>query len=202
MYRIATIEDRIRVPPEKLGTDVAKALRAAISEQMEGVLNSRLGMVLSVASIDRIGEGKIMPNDPGVYYDAEFRLLSFKPEMNEVVEGEVIDNTEFGAFVRMGPMDGLVHISQLMDDFVSFDAKNSVFLGKESKRTLKEGDMVRARVIAASFGSGDNKIGLTMRQSGLGVLSWIEDDKRKAGGKPDKAEKPEKKEKKEKKEKE
>jgi len=200
LYRIATIEDRIRVPPEKLGTDVTKALRAAISEQMEGVLNSRLGMVLSVASIDKIGEGKIMPNDPGVYYECEFRLLSFKPEMNEVVEGEVIDNTEFGAFVRMGPMDGLVHISQLMDDFVSFDAKNSVFLGKESKRILKEGDMVRARVISASFGSGDNKVGLTMRQSGLGGMTWIEDDKRKrkVGGKPEKAEKPkaEKKEKK------
>ena len=51
MYRIATIEDRIRVPPEKLGTDVAKALRMAIAEQMEGVLNSRLGMVLSVVAI-------------------------------------------------------------------------------------------------------------------------------------------------------
>lgn len=194
LYRIATIEDRIRVPPEKLGTDVTKALRAAISEQMEGVLNSRLGMVLSVASIDKIGEGKIMPNDPGVYYECEFRLLSFKPEMNEVVEGDVIDNTEFGAFVRMGPMDGLVHISQLMDDFVSFDAKNSVFLGKESKRILKEGDMVRARVISASFGSGDNKVGLTMRQSGLGGMTWIEDEKRKrkVGGKPEKAEKAEK----------
>ena len=194
MYRIATIEDRIRVPPEKLGTDVAKALRAAISEQMEGVLNSRLGMVLSVVAIDKIGEGRIMPNDPGVYYDCEFRLLSFKPEMNEIVEGEAIDNTEFGAFVRMGPMDGLVHISQLIDDFVSFDAKNSVFLGKESKRTLKEGDMVRARVISASFASGENKIGLTMRQSGLGGVAWIEDDKHKmkAGGKAEKAEKAEK----------
>jgi len=194
LYRIATIEDRIRVPPEKLGTDVTKALRAAISEQMEGVLNSRLGMVLSVVSIDKIGEGKIMANDPGVYYDCEFRLLSFKPEMNEIVEGEAIDNTEFGAFVRMGPMDGLVHISQLIDDFVSFDAKNSVFLGKESKRTLKEGDMVRARVISASFGSGENKIGLTMRQSGLGSVAWIEDDKhkKKTGGKAEKAEKAEK----------
>jgi DNA-directed RNA polymerase subunit E' len=161
-------------------------------------------MVLSVVAIDKIGEGKIMPNDPGVYYDCEFRLLSFKPEMNEIVEGEAIDNTEFGAFVRMGPMDGLVHISQLIDDFVSFDAKNSVFLGKESKRTLKEGDMVRGRVISASFGSGENKVGLTMRQSGLGGMAWIEDDKRKMklGGKAEKAEKPEKpkSEKKEKKE--
>jgi hypothetical protein len=80
-----------------------------------------------------------------------------------------------------------VHISQLMDDFVSFDNKNSVFLGKDSKRTLKEGDLVRARIISASFGVGDNKIGLTMRQSGLGAISWIDDSKKRAkvgGSKP------------------
>jgi DNA-directed RNA polymerase subunit E' len=180
VYRIATIEDKIRVPPEKLGTDVKNALRAAIAEQQEGVINQRLGVILSVLSIDRIGEGKILPNDAGVYYNCEFRLLTFKPEMHEIVEGEVIDNTEFGSFVRMGPMDGLVHISQLMDDFVSFDNKNSVFLGKESKRTLKEGDLVRARVISASFGTGDNKIGLTMRQNGLGSITWIDDMKKRS----------------------
>jgi len=179
MYRIATIEDRIRVPPEKLGADVKKSVHSAITEQMEGTINPRLGITLSTVSVDRIGEGEILPGDPGVYYDCEFKLLTFKPELQEVVNGEVIDNTEFGSFVRLGPMDGLIHISQLMDDFVSFDNKNSVFLGKESKRTLKEGDLVRARVISVSLGEKENKLGLTMRQPMLGALQWIEDEKRK-----------------------
>ena len=190
MYRIATIEDEVRVPPEKLGTDVNKAVKSALGEQLEGVVNPRLGVVLSVMSVDKIGEGKILPNDPGVYYDCEFKVVSFKPEMHEVVFGEVIDNTEFGCFIRMGPMDGLIHISQLMDDFVSYDNKNSLFLGKESKRTLKEGDAVRARVIAVSLGRGENKIGLTMRQQGLGALAWIEENKkRKKTAPPAKGEK-------------
>jgi len=198
MYRVATIEDEVRVPPEKLGTDVKKAVKSALSDQLEGVVNPRLGVILSVMSIDSVGEGKILPNDPGVYYNCEFKVLSFKPEIHEVVYGEVIDNTEFGSFIRMGPMDGLIHISQLMDDFVSYDNKNSLFLGKESKRTLKEGDLVCARVIAVSFGRGDNKIGLTMRQPGLGNISWIEEEKKRkragAGGKPASETKPIKKE--------
>ncbi len=184
MYRIATVEDKIRVPPEKLGTDVKKAIKSAIADQLEGIVNSRLGVILSVMSIDKVGEGRITPGDPGVYYNCEFNLLTFKPEIHEIVYGEVIDNTEFGSFIRMGPMDGLIHISQLMDDFVSFDNKNSLFLGKESKRTLKEGDLVRARVIAVSLSRGENKIGLTMRQPGLGGLAWIkEEKKRKKTGK-------------------
>jgi DNA-directed RNA polymerase subunit E' len=98
--------------------------------------------------------------------------------MHELVYGEVIDNTEFGSFVRIGPLDGLVHISQIMDDFVSYDSKNSVFLGKETKKTLKEGDKVRARIISISYAE-QQKIGLTMRQPGLGNLIWLEEEKKK-----------------------
>ncbi len=194
MYRIVTVRERIRVPPEKLNMKVEDAVKAAIADQFEGVLNPRIGMIVSVGGVDKVEEGKILPNDPGVYYNTVFKLLTFKPELQGLVNGEVIDNTEFGSFVRIGPLDGLIHISQLMDDFVSFDNKNSLFLGRESKRTLKEGDLVRARIISASFGK-DNKIGLTMRQSGLGNIAWIEEDKKKKGMKKEKKKTKEKKKK-------
>ena len=74
----------------------------------------------------------------------------------------------------------MVHISQIMDDFVSYDEKNSMYSGRETKRTLKEGDPVRARIISVSLGKKtENKVGLTMRQPFLGALSWIEEEKRK-----------------------
>lgn len=174
-----TVEDRIRVPPTKLGANVKEAIKESIAEQFEGVLDQRLGAVLSVISVEEVGDGKILAGDAGIHYNAKFKLLTFKPELQELAHGEVIDNTEFGSFVRIGPMDGLIHISQLMDDFVSYDSKNTVFLGKESKRTLKEGDKVRARIIAVSFGKEENKIGLTMRQAGLGALQWIAEEKKK-----------------------
>jgi len=183
MYRIDTVKEKIRVPPEKLNMKVKDAVKESIADQMEGEINQRIGVILSVISVDEVGEGKIIAGDPGVFYNSTYKLLTFKPELQELASGEVIDNTEFGSFVRIGPMDGLIHISQLMDDFVSFDNKNSVFLGKESKRTLKEGDLIRARIIAVSFGKEENKIGLTMRQPLLGTLAWIEEEKRKKKGK-------------------
>jgi len=178
MYRIITVEDRIRVPPEKLGLKVSEAVKKVVQEKIEGLLDPRIGVVLALVSIDKIGEGKILPEDPGVYYQTVFKLLVYKPELHELVYGKVVDNTEFGSFIRIGAIDGLVHISQLMDDFVSFDAKNSIFLGRETKKVLKEGDDVRARIISISWGE-QNKIGLTMRQPLLGNISWIEEEKRK-----------------------
>lgn len=178
MYRIVTVEDRIRVPPEKLGKSVKDAVKEAIADKLEGVLDQRIGVTLAIIDVEKIGEGKIIAGDPGVHYLAKFKVLTYKPELHELVYGEVIDNTEFGTFVRIGAMDGLIHISQLMDDFVSYDGKNSVFLGKESKRTLKEGDRVRARIISVSF-TEQQKVGLTMRQAGLGNLVWLEEEKKK-----------------------
>ena len=70
----------------------------------------------------------------------------------------------------------MIHISQTMDDYVSF-SKDKCLLGKETKRTLKPNDLCRARIIATSFKDVTNpKIGLTMRQAGLGKLEWIEEE--------------------------
>jgi DNA-directed RNA polymerase subunit E' len=173
MYKIVTIKEKIKVTPEKLGLSAREAIEKSIEESLEGKIDSKSGLIfLSLVSIDKIEEGKIYPADPNVYYQTTFKMLVFKPELHELVIGEVVDNLDFGSFVRIGPIDGLVHISQLMDDYVSFDKKNSVFLGKQTKKTLKIGDKVLARIISISW-KEQNKIGLTMRQQGLGALHWF-----------------------------
>lgn len=178
MYKIFTIEDKVRVPPERLGSDVKQSVKEALADKLEGVLDPKVGVMLAIVDVEKIGEGKIVAGDPGVHYLTRFKLLAYKPELQQLVRGEVIDNTEFGSFVRLGALDGLVHISQLMDDYVSYDNKNSVFLGKETKRNLREGDKVRGRVISISF-TEQQKIGLTMRQPSLGALQWIDAEKKK-----------------------
>ena len=85
-----------------------------------------------------------------------------------------VDRDEFGVFIRLGPLDGMVHVSQIRDDFVSYDNKNAIFMGRDTKRTLKDSDLVRARIISISLASGQYKIGLTTRQPGLGVIDWYD----------------------------
>ena len=88
---------------------------------------------------------------------------------------------DFGAFVRIGPIDALLHVSQLMDDFISYDEKQGVLLGKETRRKLMSGDQVRVRITAVSLGKAGSsgKIGVTGRQPFLGKLEWIEYDLQK-----------------------
>lgn len=192
MYKIITMHDKVRVPPKMFGSNREEAIQKSLEEKWEGLINKKLGVILSVTSVGEIGEGVILPGDGAIHYPADFELLVYSPEVHELIKGYVIDVTEFGVFVRMGPVDGMVHVSQIMDDFVSYDVKNSVFTGRDSKRVLKEKDPVKARVISISMGSNQYKIGLTTRQGGLGVIGWS--DKRKAPAKkPERVEKGKKK---------
>ncbi|HLC51498.1 MAG TPA: DNA-directed RNA polymerase [archaeon] len=186
MYNIATLRDVIAVPPAKFDKKLDEAVKESIQERLEGRVDNQIGVLLTVVSVEEIGEGIIEPGDPAVHYDVKFKMLCWMPKEQELVEGEVIDITEFGAFVRIGAMDGLVHVSQILDDYVSYDQKNLQLSARESRKVLKVGDTVRARVISIRL-KEQSKIGLTMRQHLLGSHKWLAE-------KPEKAEKPQGKE--------
>ena len=76
----------------------------------------------------------------------------------------------------MGVIRGMIHISQTMDDFVSF-SDSGVLTGKDGKKNLVKGDHCIARIVAISYKGEEPKIGLTMRQSGLGKLDWVKAEK-------------------------
>lgn len=195
MYKIITVHDKVRVPPKMFGSNRDEAIQKSLEERWEGVIDKRLGVILSVISVGDVGEGNILPGDGAIHYPADFELLIYHPEMHELVKGYVIDVTEFGIFIRVGPVDGMVHVSQIMDDFVSYDPKNAVFLGRDTKRVLKEKDLIKARIISISMGSSQYKVGLTTRQPGLGVLAWFEKVNVKSAAKKTEAKKEEKKKK-------
>lgn len=177
MYEKLQLEEEIRVDPRHLGRDVEDSIRRSIAQTHEGEIHDRIGVMLAVTNVDDIGDGDIEPEDAGVYYPVTYSALAFNPELHEIVEGEVVDLTEFGAFVRIGPIDGLCHISQVMEDYVNYNEEQHQLEGEEGDRILQEGDVVRARVTAVSLGDdGDNKVNLTMRQEGLGKKEWIAED--------------------------
>ncbi len=179
MFKILTIKDNVRVLPTKFELELDDAVKQSLQETLEGKINPDIGVFLAVTDIISVGEGSILPEDGAIYYPAEFKVLIYRPELNEVVIGEIVDITEFGVFTRIGPLDGLIHVSQIIDDKLSYDAKNATYTGRKTGFKLKEGDLVRARVVGVSLGKGRSKISLTMRQPGLGSLDWIEKEKKK-----------------------
>ncbi len=176
MFYKAELKDFIRVPPNLFDMPVKEAITKRIRKKYENYVSKDIGIVVDVSGVKETREGIIIPGDGAGYYETNFELLVYKPEMQEVIFGEIKEIADFGAFMTVGPIDGMIHISQTMDDFVSF-SKDRTLQGRESKKSLRIGDRCRARLVAISFKDIANpKLGLTMRQPGLGRLDWIEEE--------------------------
>jgi len=175
MFYLTEIEDYIRVEPKLFGLPTTESVSRQLHETYAGHYTKEIGKVISIIKILEVGKGVIIPGDGATYYKSRFKLLAWKPELHELVFGVISEITNFGAFIDMGAVRGMIHISQTMEDYVSFSKANSL-LGKASKRSLKQGDLCLARIVAISHKGGELKVGLTMRQPGLGKLEWIKED--------------------------
>ncbi|MFH1400241.1 MAG: DNA-directed RNA polymerase [Nanoarchaeota archaeon] len=179
MFYKVKVKDHIRVSPDKFSEDIQDGIIAEIKHKYSGFISREMGIVIDVATVSSVGEGVIIPGDGASYFMTEFELITYEPELHEVVYGKIRDIADFGAFIGIGPIEGMIHISQTMNDFVSF-SKDKTLQGKDSKRSLRVNDKCMARIIAVSYKDIANpKIGLSMRQVGLGRDEWIEEDYKK-----------------------
>jgi DNA-directed RNA polymerase subunit E' len=179
MYALSEVDGVVRVEPKLFGKDLNESIAEQLKITYLGQTNNELGRIIKIIDVLKIGEGIIVPGDGAAFYKVTFTAIHFLPEVHEIIEGEIRDIAKFGAFIDFGAFEGMVHISQTMDDFVSI-SKEGTLLGKDSKKMLKKGDKVRARIVAVSIKDTDDpKIGLTMRQEYLGKLEWIADQIKK-----------------------
>ncbi len=182
MYMLTEVEKIVRIPPVELKEDIDKVIDNLTWETYEGRLGEDKTFTVLIRNVRTVGPGRIVHGDGAVYQTVKFDQVVFKPRENEIIEGVVVEILKFGAFVRFGPLDGLLHISQVMDDRVDIDEANQRLVGKETGRFLAVGDVVKARVVSIDLNEKnpqDSKIGLTMRQPGLGKIQWLEEDHKK-----------------------
>jgi DNA-directed RNA polymerase subunit E' len=184
MFKLSKVEDVVRIHPEMFGQDLTDVATAYLKEKYENTYDEEIGYIVLVDNVDVEPEGKVLSWDGSSFHKVRFDVTALRPMVNEIVEGEVVEIATFGVFVRIGSLDALLHISQIMNDFVTVDPSRGVVLGKESNRVLRVGDKVRVRIVAVSPPKGVSvgKIGLTCRQPFLGKLEWIEEDVAKARG--------------------
>lgn len=178
MFQIVELEDIIRVPPDKFGDPLREVALRILKMRYESTISPELGYVILIKDASVASVGKIILGDGATYHKVAFSVLCFYPKIQEVVEGEIVEITDFGAFVRIGPTDALLHLSQITDDFLTSDVKQGVILASKSKKTLRVGSNVRVRITAVSLGRGSTmgKIGVTSRQPFLGELGWIKEE--------------------------
>ena len=178
MFAISTLENVVRIPPTLFGTSLKKAAINILRSKYESMVNPELGYIIMILDAKVHPTGKLIAGDAGTFHRVTFEALTFYPKLQEIITGELVDITDFGAFVRIGPTDALLHLSQVMDDYLKSDVSSGVILANQSGRTLRIGSTIRARITAVSLGKASSmgKIGITCRQPFLGTDEWIREE--------------------------
>src|SRR4029078_10732847 len=182
MFAIIHMDDVVRIPPSMMKKSLNETTMEILKEKYESMINPELGYVIMIIDAKTNKVGKLVSGDGATFHKVSFKALTFYPKLQEIVEGEIVEITDFGAFVRIGPTDALLHLSQITDDYLKSDVKQGVIVANQSARSLKIGSKIRARVTAVSLGKGTamGKIGITCRQPFLGAVEWIEEELKKA----------------------
>ena len=180
MWRILTIEDYVRIPPNRFNEPIEKVVLEQLRQMYEGRIERDVGIYITIFDVQVSKKGIIIFGDGGTYHKVRFKALVYTPLINEVVEGEVSDTADFGLFVRIGPVKAFIHKSQLMDDpVVLYDRQSQTFIGEKSRKKVGKGDTVRARIVSVSYVSAGGKdtvrINMTLKQPMLGKIEWIQE---------------------------
>ena len=181
MFQIIEAEDVVRVEPLDFSESLNKMAEKMLKIKYESTLSPEFGYIILIINVKADKVGKILPSDGATYHSVHFKILTYLPKLQEVVEGEVVEITDFGAFIRIGPTDALLHLSQITDEYLNSDVRQGLITAQQSSRTISVGTRMRVRVTALSLarGSSMGKIGVTCRQPFLGATDWIEEDLKK-----------------------
>jgi ribonuclease R len=103
--------------------------------------------------------------------DERFKCAWMEKHIGSEFEGVVTGVTSFGLFVELdeSKVSGLVHISQLANDYYHFDATRKLLKGERTGTQFRLGDHVRVQVLRASL--EDRKIDFKMVPSRVAAAS-------------------------------
>src|SRR5690348_14977967 len=85
--------------------------------------------------------------------DERFKCAWMEKHIGSEFDGVVTGVTSFGLFVELdeSKVSGLVHISQLVNDYYHFDAVRKLLKGERTGAQFRLGDHVRIQVLRASM---------------------------------------------------
>jgi ribosomal protein S1 len=142
---------RAFMPAGQVGLEHIADLSVFVGEKMKA----------AVVRVDRSGRGNIVLSRREILnQERKEQAEKLKATLHEgqVVEGTVRKVMAFGAFVDLGGVDGLVHVSDLTHDRVGHGEK---FV----QRYVKEGERVKVQILKVDWEAGRLSLGMKQIQS-------------------------------------
>jgi len=140
-----------RYPDLQIHRIIKGQLNGRISEKEMDRLFERTALVAEQSSkMERIADE--IERDTNKIRIAEF----MSDKIGEEYEGVISGVTSFGVFVELdNTVEGLVHISNIVDDYYIYDNEKKELMGQKNRKIFKIGDVVKIKLKSVSIAKAE-----------------------------------------------
>jgi len=198
MFVLSEIRTLIRLLPKGFDKSLDEQLTDEINRKLANKVMINVGLCLSLHDILEVGESFLFPGDGASHTKVKFRMLVFRPQMEEVLTGKIKSCSKEGVHVSLEFFDDILIPAESLQHPSRFDETESVWVweypveeGEHHDLFMDPGEQIRLRVVSEQFvDTGPTKPKVTeadqkdevktppyslvgtINEPGLGLLSW------------------------------
>jgi len=201
MFVISKMNSIVRIEPKHFNRELPDALSDVLNAKLANKVLKDVGLVISLFDIIEIGESHVIAGDGASHTKVTFRVLVFRPFIEEVLTGRIKSSTKEGVTLNLGFFDDIFLPASNLQHPCRFDESDQVWVweyptedGDHHDLFMDKDEEIRFRVTSESFvdtspsapdAKGKDAKAITEEESkipyqiqasinepGLGLLSW------------------------------
>ena len=194
MFELVLLKDLIRVDPSNFGQDRLDALMLEIDLKYCNKVLQNVGLCVCFWEFEKVGDAQVFPGLGDAFTEVHFRVVVFRPFLNEVVEGKVLTMSPHGVKVSLGFFDNVFVPGYKLQEPSRYDATTRAWIwspdspddpsGEATEEAevpfdIQLGDKVRFKVESVRFTrTMQHPHGTTMQTTETGNAAYGNPDSR------------------------
>jgi len=162
MFVLSEMRSVVRLEASDFDRELTSAVAECLNHKLANKILKDVGLVISLWDIISIGESFIMAGSSGSHTKVQFRLLVFRPFMDEVLVGKIKCCTREGVHLSLGFFDDILIPPEALQHPHRFDESDQVWVweyptededGQAASHDLfmDPGEEIRFRVTRQTF---------------------------------------------------
>merc|ERR1712126_451199 len=202
MFILSELKSLVRLFPRGFNKSLEDQVTDELNRKLANKVLLNVGLCLSLYDILEIGDSFIFPGDGSSHTRVRFRMLVFRPEIEEVLVGKIKNCSKEGVQVSLEFFDDILIPSDSLQHPARYDDSESVWIweypledGEHHDLFMDAGEQIRFKIVSESFvdsGPVKSKSGAetevkkdevkvspfsltaSINEPGLGLLKWWE----------------------------
>ncbi|CAB4067038.1 RPC8 [Lepeophtheirus salmonis] len=128
MFVLSELKSLVRLPASQLGKSLPDALREEINRKVSNKVVLNVGLAVCLFDILEIGDSFVFPGDGASHTHVQFRLLVFRPFMEEIINGKIKSCSKDGVQISLGFFEDIWVPPESLQNPYRFDEADQVWV--------------------------------------------------------------------------